>query len=51
MGRKGGRLGTTPVLALVIVVLGIALGAGLANAQNGIRAFVTTLGFDEVRFR
>jgi hypothetical protein len=21
------------------------------NAQNGIRAFVTTLGFDEVRFR
>lgn len=31
MGNKGGGLGTTLVLALVIVVLGVALGAGLAR--------------------
>jgi hypothetical protein len=31
MGRKGGGLGTTLVLALVIVVLGVALGVGLAR--------------------
>jgi Protein of unknown function (DUF4230) len=31
MGNKGGGLGTTLVLALVIVVLGIALGVGLAS--------------------
>jgi hypothetical protein len=31
VGNKGGGLGTTLVLALVIVVLGIALGVGLAR--------------------
>ena len=31
MGKKGGGLGTTLVLALVIVVLGVALGVGLAR--------------------
>jgi Protein of unknown function (DUF4230) len=31
VGRKGGGLGTTLVLALVIVVLGIVLGVGLAR--------------------
>ena len=31
MGRKGGGLGTTLVLALVIVVLGVVLGVGLAR--------------------
>jgi hypothetical protein len=31
MGNKGGGLGTTLVLALVIVVLGVALGVGLAR--------------------
>jgi hypothetical protein len=31
MGIKGGGLGTTLVLALVIVVLGVALGVGLAR--------------------
>jgi hypothetical protein len=31
MGRKGGGLGTTLVLALIIVVLGVALGVGLAR--------------------
>jgi hypothetical protein len=31
MGNKGGGLGTTLVLAFVIVVLGIALGVGLAR--------------------
>ena len=31
MGRKGGGLGTTVVLALVIVLLGVALGVGLAR--------------------
>ena len=31
MGRKGGGLGTTLVLALVIVVLSVALGVGLAS--------------------
>jgi hypothetical protein len=31
VGRKGGGLGTTLVLALVIVVLGVALGVGLAR--------------------
>lgn len=31
MGRKGGGLGTTVVLALVIVVLSAALGVGLAR--------------------
>ncbi|MEJ7816500.1 MAG: DUF4230 domain-containing protein [Rubrobacter sp.] len=33
MGNKGGGLGTTLVLAFVIVVLGVALGIGLA--RNG----------------
>jgi hypothetical protein len=31
MGKKGGGLGTTLVLALVIVVLGVALAVGLAR--------------------
>ena len=31
MGKKGGGLATTLVLALVIVVLGVALGVGLAR--------------------
>ncbi len=31
MGNKGGGLGTTLVLAFVIVVLGVALGVGLAR--------------------
>jgi Protein of unknown function (DUF4230) len=31
VGRKGGGLGTTLVLALVIVVLGVVLGVGLAR--------------------
>jgi hypothetical protein len=31
VGRKGGGLGTTLILALVIVVLGVALGVGLAR--------------------
>ena len=31
MGNKGGGLGTTLVLALVIAVLGVALGVGLAR--------------------
>ena len=31
MGRKGGGLGTTMVLALVIVLLSVALGVGLAR--------------------
>jgi hypothetical protein len=31
MARKGGGLGTTLVLAFVIVVLAIALGVGLAR--------------------
>ena len=102
MGRKSGGLGTTLVLALVIVALSLALGASLTrstargypcratarreaaadyrgarrrgrntaavekieasargngildaaegNAQNSIRAFVTSLGFEKVRF-
>lgn len=31
MGKRGGGMGTTLVLALVIVVLGVALGVGLAR--------------------
>jgi hypothetical protein len=34
VGRKGGGLGTTLVLALVIVVLGIVLGVGLARFSS-----------------
>jgi hypothetical protein len=44
MGRKGGRLGTTPVLALVIVVLGIALGAGLARYGSVLPLLAGLLG-------
>jgi hypothetical protein len=44
MGRKGGRLGTTPVLALVIVVLGIALGAGLARYGSALPLLAGLLG-------
>ena len=36
MGGKGGGLGTTVVLALVIVVLGAALGVGLARFGDGL---------------
>lgn len=36
MGGKGGGLGTTVVLALVIVVLGAALGVGLARYGDGL---------------
>jgi len=31
VGRKGGGLGTTLVLAFAIVVLGVGLGVGLAR--------------------
>ncbi|MBA2712077.1 MAG: hypothetical protein H0U55_00770 [Rubrobacteraceae bacterium] len=56
MGGKGGGLGTTVVLSLVTVVLGAARGnevldSAQQNAEDGIRAFITTLGFEEVRFR
>ena len=36
MGRKGGGLGTTLVLALVIVALGVALGVGLARFGSSL---------------
>ena len=36
MGRKGGGLGTTLVLALVIVVLGVVLGVGLARFGSSL---------------
>ena len=36
MGSKGGGLGTTLVLALVIVVLGVALGVGLARFGSSL---------------
>ena len=36
VGKKGGGLGTTLVLALVIVVLGVALGVGLARYGSGL---------------
>ena len=36
MGSKGGGLGTTLVLALIIVVLGVALGVGLARFGSSL---------------
>jgi hypothetical protein len=36
MGGKGGGLGTTVVLALVIVVVGAALGVGIARYGDGL---------------
>jgi Protein of unknown function (DUF4230) len=36
VGNKGGGLGTTLVLALVVVVLGVALGVGLARFGSSL---------------
>jgi hypothetical protein len=36
VGNKGGGLGTTLVLALVVVVLGVALGVGLARIGSSL---------------
>ena len=44
MGNKGGRLGTTLVLALVIVVLGIALGVGLARYGSTLPVVGSLIG-------
>ena len=44
MGRKGGGLGTTLVLALVIVVLGISLGVGLARYGSTLPVVGSLLG-------
>ncbi|HEX5914451.1 MAG TPA: DUF4230 domain-containing protein [Rubrobacter sp.] len=44
MGRKGGGLGTTLVLALVIVVLGVALGVGLARYGSSLPIVGPLLG-------
>jgi hypothetical protein len=44
MGRKGGGLGTTLVLALVIVVLGVALGVGLARFGESLPLVGPLLG-------
>ena len=44
MGNKGGGLGTTLVLALVIVVLGIALGVGLARYGSTLPVVGSLLG-------
>lgn len=44
MGRKGGGLGTTLVLALVIVVLGVALGVGLARFGSSLPIVGPLLG-------
>jgi Protein of unknown function (DUF4230) len=44
VGRKGGGLGTTLVLALVIVVLGIALGFGLARFGSSLPIVGPLLG-------
>jgi hypothetical protein len=44
MGNKGGGLGTTLVLALVIVVLGIALGVGLARYGSTLPVVEPLLG-------
>ncbi len=49
MGSKGGGLGTTLVLAAAARKNGV-LDAADRNAQSSIRAFVTTLGFERVRF-
>jgi hypothetical protein len=44
MGRKSGGLGTTLVLALVIVVLGVALGVGLARYGSTMPVVEQLLG-------
>jgi hypothetical protein len=44
VGKKGGGLGTTLVLALVIVVLGIALGFGLARFGSSLPIVGPLLG-------
>ena len=44
MGSKGGGLGTTLVLALVIVVLGVALGVGLARFGSSLPIVGPLLG-------
>jgi hypothetical protein len=44
MGNKGGGLGTTFVLALVIVVLGVALGVGLARYGSTLPVVGALLG-------
>jgi hypothetical protein len=44
MGNKGGGLGTTLVLALVIVVLGVALGVGLARYGSSLPIMGPLLG-------
>ena len=44
MGRKGGGLGTTLGLALVIVVLGVALGVGLARYGSSLPIVGPLLG-------
>jgi hypothetical protein len=44
MGNKGGGLGTTLVLALVIVVLGVALGVGLARYGSSLPIVGPLLG-------
>src|SRR5829696_7083593 len=44
MGGKGGGFGTTVVLALVIVVLGAALGIGLARYGQGLPLVGRLLG-------
>jgi hypothetical protein len=44
MGNKGGGWGTTLVLALVIVVLGVALGVGLARYGSSLPIVGPLLG-------
>src|ERR687889_1038042 len=44
MGRKGGGMGTTLVLALVIVVLSVALGVGLARFGGALPLVGPLLG-------
>jgi Protein of unknown function (DUF4230) len=44
VGNKGGGLGTTLVLALVIVVLGVALGVGLARFGSSLPIVGPLLG-------
>src|SRR5919112_2063636 len=44
MGKQGGGMGTTLVLALVIVVLGVALGVGLARFGGALPLVGPLLG-------
>jgi Protein of unknown function (DUF4230) len=44
MGKRSGGLGTTLVLALVIVVLGVALGVGLARFGSSLPIVGSLLG-------